>query len=364
MPVRPADDKRAVYGIFERKVRMMDRESWTEERLNQLLTMPSETLAEDMGKINGDIMVLGAGGKVGPTLCVLAKNACKKAGIHKRIIAVSRGSDKLAADFMKENGVEVLAMDLLDKEKLYSLPEAENVIYMAGRKFGTAGREWETWATNSVLPVYVADKFRHSRIVVFSSGNIYPIVPVNSGGCTEEDRVLPNGEYAMSCLARERIFEYSAHAFGTRVLIYRLNYAVDLRYGVLFDIADKIIKGERICLDTPCFNFIWQGSANEDAIRGLLHAQAPAKIMNVTGPEMVSVRRAAVELGKYLGKAPLFEGEEGQDAYLSNASLAMETFGYPSLSAKTLIRLQAEWILDGGRTLEKPTHFEERRGVY
>ena len=168
----------------------------------------------------------------------------------------------------------------------------------------------------------------------------------------------------MSCLARERSFEYAAHTFGTKIFTYRLNFAVDLRYGVLFDVANKIMKGEPISLSTPCFNFIWQGSANEIAIRGLLHAEAPAKIMNVTGPETISIKKAALELGKYLGKEPIFEGEEGDDAYLNDASLAMETFGYPSVSAKTLIRWQAEYILDGGRTLDKPTHFEERKGKY
>lgn len=337
---------------------------WTEEKLNELLTTPSDALVEDMKKIKGDIMVLGAGGKMGPTLCVLAMNAIKKAGVSKKVIAVSRGSDKIATELMKENGIEVVAMDLLDKEKLYSLPEVENVIYMAGRKFGTDGNEWQTWAMNSTLPAFVADKFKKSNIVVFSSGNIYPIVPLSSGGCTEKDRPIPNGEYAMSCLARERAFEYAANTFGTKIFVYRLNFAVDLRYGVLFDVADKLMKGEPISLSTPCFNFIWQGSANEIAIRGLLHASAPACIMNVTGPETVSIKKAAIELGKYLGKEPIFENTPGQDAYLNDASLAMETFGYPSVSAKTLIRWQAEWLLDGGRTLGKPTHFEERKGSY
>lgn len=337
---------------------------WTEEKLNELLTTPSDALVEDMKKIKGDIMVLGAGGKMGPTLCVLAMNAIKKAGVNKKVIAVSRGSDKIATELMKENGIEVIAMDLLDVEKLYALPECENVIYMAGRKFGTDGNEWQTWAMNSTLPAFVADKFKKSNIVVFSSGNIYPIVPLSSGGCTEKDKPIPNGEYAMSCLARERAFEYAANTFGTKVFVYRLNFAVDLRYGVVYDVAEKILKGEPISLATPCFNFIWQGSANEIAIRGLLHASAPACIMNVTGPETVSIKKTAIELGKYLGKEPVFEGTPGTDAYLNDASLAMELFGYPSVSAKTLIRWQAEWLLDGGRTLGKPTHFEERKGSY
>ncbi len=337
---------------------------WTEEKLDMLLTTPSDALVEDMKKIKGDIMVLGAGGKMGPTLCVLAQNAIKKAGVDKKVIAVSRGSDPIATELMKSNGIEVISMDLLDKEKLYSLPDVENVIYMAGLKFGTFGNEWKTWAMNSTLPAFVADKFKKSNIVVFSSGNIYPIVPLSSGGCTELDRPIPTGEYAMSTLARERAFEYAANTYGTKVFMYRLNFAVDLRYGVLFDCANKIMNGEPISLTTPCFNFIWQGSANEIAIRGLLHADSPATIMNVTGPETVSIKKASIELGKYLGKEPIFEGEEGKDAYLNDASLAMEIFGYPSVSAKTLIKWQAEYILDGGRTLDKPTHFEERKGAY
>lgn len=337
---------------------------WTEEKLNELLTTPSEALVEDMKRIKGDILVLGAGGKMGPTLCVLAKNAIRRAGIEKRVIAVSRGSDRIATQLMLDHGIEVIAMDLLDREALEALPNVENVIYMAGRKFGTDGSEWQTWAMNATLPAFVADKFKGSNVVVFSSGNIYPIVKLSSGGCTESDRVGPVGEYAMSCLARERAFEYAANTFGTKIFIYRLNFAVDLRYGVLFDLANKILKGEAISLSTPCFNFIWQGSANEIALRALLHVESPARIMNVTGPETVSIKKAALELGRYLGREPIFEGEEGNDAYLNDASLAMETFGYPAVSAKTLIRWQAEYILDGGRTLDKPTHFEERRGSY
>lgn len=337
---------------------------WTEEKLDKLLSEPSDALIEDIKKIKGDIMVLGAGGKMGPTLCVLCKNAIKKAGIDKRVIAVSRFSDPIATELLKSQGVEIIPCDLLDKEKLYALPEVENIIYMAGRKFGTDGEEWKTWAMNATLPAFVADKFKKSNIVVFSSGNIYPIVPLSSGGCVETDRPGPVGEYTMSCLARERAFEYAANTYGTKIFIYRLNFAVDLRYGVLYDMANNIINGKPISLTTPCLNAIWQGSANEIAIRGLLHAASPVCKMNVTGPETVSIRKAALELGQYLGKEPVFEGEEGNDAYLNDASAAMEIFGYPQVSIKTLIRWQAEWLLDGGRGLGKPTHFEERKGSY
>ena len=338
---------------------------WTEEKLNTLLTTPSDKLVADIVKIKGDIMVLGAGGKMGPTLCILAKNAIKQAGIDKKVIAVSRFSDQTALDLLHQHGVETISADLLDQDSLNALPEVENVIFMAGRKFGTdGGSEYLTWAMNSTLPAFVAYKFRKSNIVVFSSGNIYPLVPLASGGCTEEDKVAPNGEYPMSVLARERAFEYAAKQYGTKVFIYRLNFAVDLRYGVLFDCAKKILDGAPISLSTPVFNFIWQGTANEFAIRGLLHATSPMTIMNITGPETISIKKVSEKLGKYLGKTPIFEGEEGNTAYLNDASRAMEVFGYPDVCAETLIRWQAEYILDGGRTLNKPTHFEERKGNY
>ena len=337
---------------------------WTEEKLNALLTTPSDKLVADIAKIKGDIMVLGAGGKMGPTLCILAKNAIQAAGISKRVIAVSRFGDAAVRARLEKSGVEIISADLLDHDSLNALPEIENVIYMAGRKFGTDGNEYLTWAMNATLPAFVAYKFRKSNIVVFSSGNIYPIVPLASGGSCEKDPIGPIGEYPMSTLARERAFEYASHQYGTKVFIYRLNFAVDLRYGVLYDCAKKIIDGTPISLATPCFNFIWQGSANEIALRGLLHAEAPMRVMNVTGPETVSIKKAALRLGEFLGKTPIFSGEEGDSAYLNDASLAMETFGYPAVSAYTLMRWQAEYIMDGAPTLDKPTHFEERKGSY
>ncbi|MEG2673232.1 MAG: NAD-dependent epimerase/dehydratase family protein [Ruthenibacterium sp.] len=337
---------------------------WTEEVLDDLLTTPSDTLVADIAKIQGDIMVLGAGGKMGPTLCVLAKNAIKKAGIDKKVVAVSRFTDKFAVELLKKHDVEIISCDLLDVDALNNLPELENVIYMAGRKFGTDGSEWQTWAMNATLPAFVAKKFRKSNLVVFSSGNIYPMVSITSGGCSEADKPAPIGEYAMSCLARERAFEYAANTFGTKVFLYRLSFAVDLRYGVIYDIAEKILSGTPISVTTPVLNCIWQGTANEIALRGLLHTTSPANIVNVTGPETLSVRYIARELSKKLGKEPVFCGEEGQDAYISNAGKTTKLFGYPAVSAETLIEWQGDWILSGGRGLGKPTHFEERKGSY
>lgn len=337
---------------------------WTEDKLDALLTTPSDALISDMKRLNGDIMVLGAGGKMGPTLCLLAKQAAEKVGLHKRVLAVSRFTDPIATELLQRGGVETIPCDLQDLGALQKLPSVENVIYMAGKKFGTDGNEWQTWGMNAVLPAFVSHQFRESKIVAFSSGNIYPIVPLHTGGCTEADRPGPVGEYAMSCLARERAFEYASNRFGTRVFLYRLNFAVDLRYGVLYDIADSILHRRPISLTTPCFNIIWQGTANEIALRALLHASSPACVMNITGPETLSVKKTALRLGELLGEEPLFQGEESDNAYLNNASKAMEAFGYPAVSAGTLIEWQAQWLLDGGRGLGKPTHFEERKGSY
>ncbi len=337
---------------------------WNEELLDRKLSTPSPKLIEDMSKIQGDILIIGAGGKMGPSLAILAKNAIREAGINKRVIAVSRFTDPIVTRLMKDDEIETISVDLLEPGALEQLPEIPNVIYMAGRKFGTDGQEAQTWAMNAWLPSLIAEKFKHSRIVVFSSGNIYPMMPVHSGGATEETKPSPTGEYAMSCLGRERMFEYGSSKYGTEVFIYRLNYAVDLRYGVLHDIAVNIMEGKPVSLAATSFNCIWQGDANEMALRALLHTGSPAVKVNITGPETVSISHAARELGKLLGKEPIFEGQESDSALLNNSALAMETFGYPTVSMKTLIRWQAEWILDGGRSLGKPTHFEERKGNY
>ena len=255
-------------------------------------------------------------------------------------------------------------MRLLAPGALDSLPDAENVIYMAGKKFGTDGNEYATWAMNTWLPSRVAERYQNSRIVVFSSGNLYPKVGVHSGGATEETRTEPVGEYCMSCQGRERMFEYAAKTYGTRVAVYRLNYAVDLRYGVLYDMAHNILEGKPISITTPSFNCIWQGDANEAALRLLGHASAEVFTLNVTGPETAGVQETAKKLGALLGREPIFTGEASDTAYLNNAGKMFRLFGYPTVPLETLIEWQAQWILDGGRALGKPTHFEERKGSY
>lgn len=337
---------------------------WTEQKLNNLLTTPSKSLISDITSIEGDIMILGAGGKMGPTLCILAKKAVRAAGIDKRIIAVSRFSDSETATLLVENGVEVIPCDLLQPGTLEKLPDIENIIFMAGKKFGTEGNEFATWAMNVWLPSRVAERFSKSRIVVFSSGNLYPKVPLASGGTTEEIPVDPVGEYCMSCLGRERMFEYASRTYGTRVALFRLNYAIDLRYGVLFDIANKVLTGTPIDETTPSFNCIWQLDANEVAIRLLKYASPEIFTLNVTGPETASVRNTANIFGQLLGKTPCFVGTPSNTAYISNAGKMFHLFGYPSISLNTMIEWQAQWLKDGGRVLNKPTHFEERKGSY
>ena len=337
---------------------------WTETKLNELLAAPSARLINDMKKIEGDIIVIGAGGKMGPSLCMLAKNAAAQAGTGAKITAVSRFTDNIAADLLQNNGIEIISADLLEQGALDKLPDAPNVIYMAGRKFGTTGQEYLTWAMNAWLPSKVAERYKNSRVAVFSTGNIYPQSRVDSGGATEDTPADPAGEYGMSCLGRERMFEYAARTFGTKIAMYRLNYAIDLRYGVLFDIAEKVNAGAPVSLKMPVFNCIWQGDANETAIRTLPHAGPDVFYINASGPETVSVYAAARKFAELFNKKALFCDEPSDTAAISNTGKMAKIFGYPAVSLDTMIEWQAEWILSGGRSLGKPTHFEEKKGEY
>ena len=328
------------------------------------MLQPSDDLINDIEKISGDILMLGVGGKMGPSMAKLAKQAVDIAGVNKKIIGVSRFSEKGLEDELNKHGVETIAVDLLNEEQLQLLPEVENVIYLAGTKFGTKGNESFTWAMNAYLPGRVAEKYINSRIVVFSTGNVYPFTSVNSKGATEEQLPEPIGEYAQSCLGRERIFQYFSSKNNTPVLIYRLNYANDVSYGVLVEIATSVKREKPIDLNMGHVNVIWQGDANEIAIRSLLHCEVPAKILNVTRPEAVSIRWLAEEFGKLFGKSPIFINEEQPTALLSNVTKAIEIFGEPKVSLKTMIEVIGEWIDQGGKTLNKPTHFQERRGQF
>ena len=343
----------------------MSNITWNEEILNEMLTTPSQGLIADIAKMEGDIMILGAGGKMGPDMCILAARAVKAAGVEKKVYAVSRFSDAAAAKRLTDEGVTIISADLTADGVLEQLPDCENIVFMAGRKFGTDGNEYLTWGMNAGLPTLVARRFRNAKIVAFSSGNLYPKVPTGSGGATEETAPDPVGEYPMSCLARERAFEYAAKTYGTSVCIMRLNYAIDLRYGVLHDIAQTILAGKPLDLAAmPSFNCIWQKDANEAALRLLLHTSPDVSIVNVTGPETAGVKRTATQLAKALGREVRFVGEEAATAYLNNAGQMFSLFGYPTVCLDTLIQWQAQWLNGGGRSLGKPTHFEERNGKY
>ncbi|QNK55113.1 NAD(P)-dependent oxidoreductase [Paenibacillus sp. PAMC21692] len=332
--------------------------------LEAKLAEPSQALVNDLSKVEGDIILLGVGGKMGPSLARLAMNAIREGGLNKRVIGVSRFSNQEARRELEEFGVETISCELLDNESLFSLPDAANVIYMAGNKFGTTGNEHFTWAMNTYLPGRVAEKFKDSRIVVFSSGNIYPFKPVGSGGASESVAPEPLGEYAQSTLGRERIFEYHSHKNGTPMAMYRLNYAIDMRYGVLLELAKAIQENRSIDLTMGFANVIWQGDANAMALRSLNHCSSPPTLINITGPETVSIRWAATEIAKRLGKEALFEGTESETALLNNAAKSHQLFGYPRVSLLQMIDWTAEWVLQGGATWNKPTHFQERKGNF
>lgn len=336
----------------------------TIDELEDRLSRPSEQLIRDLEQVEGDILILGVGGKMGPSLAKLAQRATQNSSNPKRIIGVSRFSDQSMKTELEAHGIKTITADLMVDEDLESLSEVKNVIYMVGKKFGTGGNEHLTWAMNSYLPGRVAEKFKNSRIIVFSSGNIYPFVPVYSGGATELTPPNPLGEYAQSCLGRERIFEHFSHKYEIPMLIYRLNYAVEMRYGNLLEIATAVYQERPIDLRVGHMNVIWQGDANEIAIRSLLHCSHPPKILNVTGPETISIRWVAEEFGRKMGKSPILHNEEGSTALLNNATQAHRLFGYPSVSLSEVIDWTASWVMDGGDTLGKPTHFQVRDGKF
>lgn len=334
------------------------------ELLEQELLKPSEALISDMQSLEGDIIMLGVAGKMGPSMARLARQAADLSGVKRRIIGVSRFSDPATRADLEDDGVETIAADLLNEDHLAALPDAPNVIYLAGQKFGTTGKEPFTWAMNAYLPGRVAERYRNSKIVAFSTGNVYPFSPVTHGGVAEDQPTGPVGEYGQSCLGRERIFQYFSMRYNIPTLIYRLNYAIDLRYGVLLEIAKSVTEQRPIDLTTGFVNVIWQGDANEIAIRALHHCDVPAKLLNVTGPETVSVKWLGEQFGSLLGKTPEFVNEPQPSALLSNASLAHKLFGYPRVTLRKMIELTAAWLQEGGKTLNKPTHFQERTGKF
>ncbi len=335
-----------------------------EQQLEERLSTPSDRDVEMMRRLTGDVIVLGAGGKMGPSLAKLARRASDAAGVHRRVIAVSRFSDRGSRDDLEDAGVETIPCDLLDREEVSNLPDCENALFLAGRKFGSSDRSDLTWAMNIIVPANVAYRYRDSRIVAFSTGNVYPFVSVSSGGAVETDDLQPRGEYAQSCLGRERVFEFFSREFGTKCLIFRLNYAVDLRYGVLVDIARKVYEGRTVDLTVGHFNVIWQGDANSYALRSLELCESPPRVLNVTGSEIASVRGAAEFYASRFGRDAVFSGRESGEALLNNASLCQQLLGQAGTSMEELKEWVAHWVESGGRSLNKPTKFEVSDGKF
>lgn len=334
------------------------------EELERRLATPSVRDLDSIRRIEGDIIILGAGGKMGPSLARRIQKAAQEAKASLRVLAVSRFSSADRTRELNRDGIETIACDLLNRDEVAKLPLCANVLFLSGRKFGSTDRPDLTWATNTIIPAHVAFHFRASRIVVFSTGNVYPPVKLNSGGSLESDAPGPVGEYAQSCLGRERVFEYHSQRYGTPCLLFRLNYAVDLRYGVLVDIARKVYAGESVDLTVPAFNVIWQGDANSYALRCLEHCASPARALNITGPETVSVRRAAEYFAREFQREPIFRGEESERALLSNASLCHSLLGYPDVSLGELMHGVAHWVACGGESLNKATMFEVADGRF
>jgi nucleoside-diphosphate-sugar epimerase len=332
--------------------------------LERELLKPSSALINDVAKIKGDIMLLGVGGKMGPSMAKLAKQAIDIAGTNAKVIGVSRFSNPAHRKELEEAGIHTIVSDLLKEGELEKLPDVENIIYLVGQKFGTTGKESFTWAMNTFLPGRVAERFKNSNIVAFSTGNVYPFVLASAGAPSEESHLAPVGEYGQSCLGRERLFQYFAEQNKTKTLIYRLNYAVDFRYGVLLEIAKAVNEEREIDLRMGLVNVIWQGDANEIAIRSLLHCETPAKILNVTGPETLAVKWLAEQFGERLNKQPIFINEPQATALLSNASTAHHLFGYPKVTVREMIEITATWLTAGGDLLNKATHFQEREGKF
>ena len=328
--------------------------------LEEMLSTPSEATTQALSAMEGDFVVLGAGGKMGPTLTMMLK----KASANKNIYAISRFSDKTVKDRIEKAHVETIEADLLDESAYGQLPKAKNVIYMVGMKFGATGNQPLTWAMNSYVPTLVARHYKDSRIVAFSTGNVYPLVETAGGGATEETLPDPIGEYAQSCLGRERMFEYFSQHYKTPVTLIRLNYANEPRYGIIVDLVMKILNDTPIDVTMGAVNLIWQRDANDYIIRSIMLADSPPTILNVTGPETIPVRRLAEQIGAVLDKKPQFVSREAESALLSNASYCVRRLGPPETSLDQMVSIIAQWVASGKKTLNKPTKYDMRDGKF
>ena len=334
------------------------------DQLDELLSRPTPEVIATVGRLEGDLIILGVGGKIGPSLARMARRASDHSGAAKRIIGVSRFSDPKLEDRLHAHGIETIRCELLDRQQLAALPELPNVLYLAAMKFGSAGQEEMTWAMNVYLPGMVAEKFHRSRIVAYSTGNVYEMTPVDGHGSAESDTIGPVGDYAMSCLGRERMFGHFSRTLGTRVALVRLNYAHEMRYGVLVDIAQQVMAGQAVDLAMGYFNAIWQGDSNAMTLRCFDHVASPPFAVNVAGPEALSVRRVAEQFGRLFDKPVTFSGTESPDALLSDGRLGCELLGPATVDLEQMIRWIADWQLRGGPMLGKPTHFQSRDGKF
>lgn len=328
--------------------------------LEELLSRPTPALQAELSSLDGDIIILGAGGKIGPSMARMAKRACPQ----KTVSAVARFSNAKLINQLEKDGIKTIKADLMDSQAIETLPDATNVIFLAGQKFGSSDAQSLTWAMNSFMPGMVAQRYHNSRIIVFSTGCVYPFVPVISGGAVEDVAPDPPGEYAMSCIGRERIFEYFSQQFNTPGRLFRLNYAVDLRYGVLVDIACKILNDQTIDVTMGHVNVIWQGDVNAMALRCLAHTTTPTSPLNISGPETISVRWAAETIANILNKKAVFTGEEADHAWLTNTAQSSRIFGYPQVPLELLINWVADWVANGREIHNKPTKFEVTDGKY
>ena len=339
---------------------MIDISAIDENELEDILSEPAEATKKIVAGLSGDIVVLGAGGKMGPTLAMMLK----KASGSKRIYAVSRFSDKAVRSRIEQAQVETIEADLLDESHYRKLPDVENVFYLAGMKFGSTGNQPLTWALNSFVPALIARHYKDTRIVAYSTGNVYPLVETTGDGATEQTMPEPVGEYAQSCLGRERMFEYFSQLHKTPVTLVRLNYANEPRYGIIVDLTSKILNDEPIDLTMGAVNLIWQRDANDYIIRAISLAKSPPAVLNVTGPDTIPIRRLAEQIGRTLGKKPKFVSREAVSALLSDASYCLSTFGPPKTTLEQMVAMIARWVTAGKKTLNKPTKYDIRDGKF
>jgi nucleoside-diphosphate-sugar epimerase len=334
------------------------------EQLEDLLSGPTPEVVETMRCVEGDLMFLGAGGKIGPTLARMARRASDEAGVRRRVYGVARFSNRDLRQRLESWGIETIACDLLDRDALARLPDVPNLYYLAAMKFGTTGQEDMTWAMNAYLPGMVCERFPKSRLVSYSTGNVYPLVPAGGGGSVESDPLAPVGEYGASCLGRERILAYFSRKFNMPVVLLRLNYAQEPRYGILVDIAQQVLAEQPIDVTMGYFNAIWQGDSNAMTLRAIEHAAVPPRAINLAGPDELHVRHVAEEFGRLFGKPVRITGCEAPDALLSNGKLGYELLGRPTVTPDQMMRWIADWLTRGGATHGKPTKFQARDGKF